>query len=83
MGPYALPHADKYELSQLRRDLGIQLGVDPDRDWKGGVLTRVNEDNVSDLELFKQPWHQRVSAGRTLFATLTLVGLLALLGVLL
>ena len=83
MGPYALPHADKYELSQLRRDLGIQLGVDPDRDWKGGVLTRVNEENVSDLELFKQPWHQRVSAGRTLFATLTLVGLLALLGVLL
>ncbi len=48
-GRYAIPGAVRYELEQLRRDLGRELGVDPDRDWKGGVLRKVRDDEKEAL----------------------------------
>ncbi len=83
MGCYGLPHADRYALSQLRRDLGVQLGVDPDRDWSGGVLKKVRADDVEHLQLFSQAWYKSVWVGRTLAVLVTVGGLGALLGLLL
>lgn len=78
-GCYGLPGADRYALSQLRRDLAIQLGVDPDRDWKGGVLTAVRPEDVARLDRFKLPWYRSVWFGRALGLSLLLSALLALL----
>jgi len=83
MGCYGLPHADRYALSQLRRDLGVQLGVDPDRDWSGGVLKKVRADDVEHLQLFSQAWYKSVWVGRTLAVLVTIGALGALLGLLL
>jgi type VI secretion system protein ImpK len=63
-GCYGLPGADTYALSQLRRDLAAQLGVDPNRDWDGGVIRAIRADQVENLELFKQPWFKSVWMGR-------------------
>jgi type VI secretion system protein ImpK len=43
-GRFALPGADRYALAQLRRELHIQMGVDTDRDWAGGVLKASRAD---------------------------------------
>jgi type VI secretion system protein ImpK len=65
-GCYGLPGADRYALSQLRRDLSEQLGVDPDRDWNSGVLKAIRKEDVENLELFKVPWYKSVWFGRSM-----------------
>jgi type VI secretion system protein ImpK len=72
-GCYGLPGADRYQLNTVRRELAVQLGVDPDRDWKGGVLRTVRAEDVRRLELFKVPWYKSVWLGRTI-AALFLLG---------
>jgi type VI secretion system protein ImpK len=72
-GCYSLPGADRYALAQLRRDLATQLGVDPDRDWKGGIIRRVRPQDVEGLEAFRTPWYKSVWLGRSL-GMLLLVG---------
>ena len=69
-GCYGLPGADRYALSQLRRDLSVQLGVDPDRDWNGGVIQPIRVEQVETLELFKTPWFKSLWLGRALAALL-------------
>jgi type VI secretion system protein ImpK len=71
-GCYGLPGADRYALSQLRRDLSVQLGVDPDRDWNGGVIQPIRVEQVETLELFKTPWYKSVWLGRAIGAVLLL-----------
>lgn len=78
-GCYGLPGADRYQLAQLRRDLGIQLGVDPDRDWRGGVLQAVRAEDVASLDAFKEPWHRSLWVGRALPAILLIGAILTLL----
>ncbi|MEZ4437825.1 MAG: DotU family type IV/VI secretion system protein [Polyangiaceae bacterium] len=71
-GCYGLPGADRYALIQLRKDLAIQLGVDPDRDWSGGALRTIRKEEVENLDLFKVPWHKSVWFGRLVAGLLTL-----------
>ncbi|MBW2456608.1 MAG: DotU family type IV/VI secretion system protein [Deltaproteobacteria bacterium] len=78
-GCYGLPGADRYALQQLRRDLAVQLGVDPDRDWKGGVLRRIRVEEVQNLDLFDIPWFKSVWMGRAIGLTLLLSAAFALL----
>jgi type VI secretion system protein ImpK len=78
-GSYGLPGADRYALSQLRRDLATQLGVDPDRDWKGGVLARTREQAVKTFDKLGEPWWRKVWFGRLLAGLLLGTGLVALL----
>lgn len=75
-GCYGLPGADRYALAQLRRDLAAQLGVDPDRDWEGGIIRPVHKDQVENLELFKVPWFKSVWFGRGLAAFFVLGALI-------
>ncbi len=83
-GCYGLPGADRYALSQLRRDLSVQLGVDPDRDWSGGALRRIRPAEIENLGRFEQPWYKSLWLGRGIGAALLLSALLTLLfGVLL
>ena len=70
MGCYALPGADQYALAQLRRDLSVQLGVDPDRDWNGGAIRPVRKEDAEDLERFAVPWWKSLVFGRTIAALL-------------
>jgi len=66
-GSYALPGADRYVLVQLRRDVSRQLGVDPDRDWKCGVLRQLRQDEASaDAEA--TPWYRSLWVARGLGA---------------
>jgi type VI secretion system protein ImpK len=80
-GCYGLPGADRYALSQLRRDLSTQLGVDPDRDWAGGVLKAIRKEDVENLELFKVAWYKSVWFGRGigLFLLLTAIAMLVII----
>lgn len=71
-GCYGLPGADRYALAQLRRDLATQLGVDPDRDWNGGIIKPIRAELVENLELFEEPWYKRVWFGRILALLLLL-----------
>ncbi|MEQ9323194.1 MAG: DotU family type IV/VI secretion system protein [Polyangiaceae bacterium] len=71
-GCYGLPGADRYALGQLRRDLAIQLGVDPDRDWSGGAIRTIRKEEVENLDLFKVPWHKSVWFGRVVAALVLL-----------
>ena len=75
-GCYGLPGADRYALSQLRRDLSVQLGVDPDRDWNGGVIQPIRVEQVENLELFKTPWFKSLWLGRTIAGLLLLSALI-------
>lgn len=76
-GRFGLPGADRYALAQLRRDLSIQIGVDSDRDWSGGVLKASRRDAVADRAP-KDPWWLSVWIGRVLVG-LALVGALVAL----
>jgi len=78
-GCYGLPGADRYALQQLRRDLGTQLGVDPDRDWKGGVLRRIRVEEVENLDLFDVPWFKSIWMGRAIGIVLVLTAAFAFL----
>jgi len=77
-GCFGLPGADRYALAQLRRDLALEIGVDPDRDWKGGVLARSREAEVTAFRRFKEPWHRALWLGRALTALGAIAGVLAL-----
>lgn len=77
-GCYGLPGADRYALAQLRRDLAVELGVDPDRDWSGGVLARTREQMVEALERAKEPFWRSIWMGRLLALLLCLGGAAAL-----
>ncbi len=72
MGCYALPGADQYALAQLRRDLSVQLGVDPDRDWSGGSLRPTRKEDAEDLDRFAVPWWKSLWFGRTIAVLLFL-----------
>ena len=78
-GCYGLPGADRYALSQLRRDLAVQLGVDPDRDWSGGALREIQPREIENIGRFEQPWYKSLLVGRVLGALLLLSALLTLL----
>ena len=81
-GCYGLPGADRYRLVQLRRDLSIELGVDPDRDWAGGAIQRIRPEQVAQLDLFKLPWYKTTTFGRALGAILIFTALLLIVLVL-
>lgn len=81
-GRFGLPGADRYALAQLRRQLSIEMGVDPDRDWKGGVLKPVRADAGPSSLLPKEPWYKALWLGRTLSIVL-LIGALGTLALLL
>jgi len=81
MGKYALPGAVKYELEQLRRDLARDLGVDPDRDWKGGALRTIREDEKNAL-VPKTSFIKSVWAGRVLAILVLLSGIGAIISAL-
>jgi type VI secretion system protein ImpK len=74
-GRYGLPGADRYGLAQLRRELHIQLGIDTDRDWTGGVLKATRADEASRVAP-REAWWRSVWVGRAL-AALALVSSLA------
>jgi type VI secretion system protein ImpK len=82
-GCYGLPGADRYALGQLRRDLAIQLGVDPDRDWTGGAIRTIRKEEVENLDLFKVPWHKAVWFGRLLVSLLLVSAIVTAIVVLL
>jgi type VI secretion system protein ImpK len=78
MGRFGLPGAIQYGLVQVRREVSLQLGVDPDRDWKGGVLRAPPvELEPSDI-LPKVPFHKSVAMGRIVAALLLVAGLVTL-----
>jgi type VI secretion system protein ImpK len=76
-GRYGLPGADRYALAQLRRELHIQMGVDTDRDWTGGVLKPSRPDDA-DRVATKEPWWRSVWVGRALAVLVVLSALTAL-----
>ncbi len=76
-GRFGLPGADRYALAQLRRELHIQMGVDTDRDWTGGVL-KPSRSDVAAGSAPKEAWWRSVWVGRAL-AVLALLGALAAL----
>lgn len=77
-GQYAIPGADRYALAQLRRQLALEVGVDPDRDWTGGVLKPTRADSGPSALLPKDPWWKSVGFGRALAALTVLGGAVAL-----
>jgi type VI secretion system protein ImpK len=76
-GRYGLPGADRYALAQLRRELHIQMGVDTDRDWTGGVLKPSRQDDA-DRVATKEPWWRSVWVGRVLAVLAVLAAAAAL-----
>ncbi|NUQ75037.1 MAG: DotU family type IV/VI secretion system protein [Polyangiaceae bacterium] len=77
-GRFGLPGAIQYGLVQVRREVSLQLGVDPDRDWKGGVLRAPTQElEPSDL-LPKEPFYKSVIMGRIVTGILLLAGALTL-----
>lgn len=74
-GSYALPGQDRYVLVQLRRDLARQLGVDPDRDWKSGVLREVRQGDAARAHGEDGPWHKSVWVARTVAGVLFLAAI--------
>ena len=83
MGKYGLPGADRYAPVALRRDLALQFGIDPDRDWKGGVLKPTRSDAGPSALLEKPPWHKSLWFGRGIAIAIFLSAAVTLLIVLL
>ena len=81
-GRFGLPGVDKYALVQLRRQLSIEMGVDPDRDWAGGVIKPVRADAGPSSLLPKETWWKSLWLGRSL-ALLLLLGAVLSFGLLL
>jgi type VI secretion system protein ImpK len=75
LGRYGLPGVPREQLYVLRRDLGLEIGVDPDRDWKGGVLKPVRADAGPSALLPKQAWHKSIWVGRGLAFFTVLAGI--------
>jgi type VI secretion system protein ImpK len=79
MGRFGLPGAIQYGLVQVRREISLQLGVDPDRDWVGGILRAPPQElEPSDL-LPKEPFWKSLLVGRILAVLLLLTGLITLI----
>jgi type VI secretion system protein ImpK len=80
LGRYGLPGVGREQLYVLRRDLGLLIGVDPDRDWTGGVLKPIRADAGPSILLPREPWHRSVWFGRglALFTLLAGIGTLVL-----
>jgi type VI secretion system protein ImpK len=76
-GRFGLPGADRYALAQLRRELHIQMGVDTDRDWAGGVLKASRKEEAERVAP-REAWWRSVWIGRAL-AILALLSALAAL----
>ncbi|WP_438016224.1 DotU family type IV/VI secretion system protein [Sorangium sp. So ce315] len=77
-GRYALPGQNPEDLLRIRRDLSLKLGVDPDRDWAGGVLRPVRVDGVAVQHLPKVPLWKSALVGRTLAALVAIAGAAAM-----
>ena len=78
MGRFGLPGVDRYLLVQLRRQLSLEMGIDPDRDWSGGVIKPVRADGGPSLLLPKEAWWRSVWLGRAIALTLLLGALLTI-----
>ncbi len=76
-GRFGLPGADRYALAQLRRELHIQMGVDTDRDWTGGVLKASRADVAAQVAP-KEAWWRSLVVGRVLAVLAVLSALAAL-----
>jgi type VI secretion system protein ImpK len=76
-GRFGLPGADRYALAQLRRELHIQMGVDTDRDWMGGVLKASRADVAAQVAA-KEAWWRSLWVGRAR-AVLAVVSALTIL----
>ncbi|XXT18141.1 DotU family type IV/VI secretion system protein [Sorangium sp. So ce429] len=77
-GRYGLPGQNTDDLLRIRRDLSLQLGVDPDRDWSGGVLRPAIVDGVAAGHVPGLPLWQSALVGRALAALVAIAGALAL-----
>lgn len=77
-GRYGLPGQSADDLLRIRRDLSLSLGVDPDRDWSGGVLRPVQVEGVAVPHLSKLPLWQSALVGRALSALVAVAGAVAL-----
>jgi type VI secretion system protein ImpK len=79
-GKHGLPGADRYALVQMRRDMSIQLGIDADRDWKGGVLRPTRVDEMTAF-VPKDKWHRALWFGRVVATLMLLAGIGGVVGV--
>lgn len=79
MGRFGLPGAIQYGLVQVRREISLQLGVDPDRDWRGGILRAPPQDVEPSELLPKAPLWKSLLAGRILAVLLLVAGLTTLI----
>ncbi|WP_437830701.1 DotU family type IV/VI secretion system protein [Sorangium sp. So ce1153] len=77
-GRYGLPGQNSDDLLRIRRDLSLKLGVDPDRDWKAGVLRPAIVDGVAAQHVPGLPLWRSALVGRTLAALVAIAGALAL-----
>jgi type VI secretion system protein ImpK len=78
MGRFGLPGVDRYLLVQLRRQLSLEMGIDPDRDWTGGVIKQVRADAGPSALLPREPWWRSVWVGRSIALFLLLGALITL-----
>jgi type VI secretion system protein ImpK len=78
LGRFGLPGQNPYGVTQIRRELAARLGVDPDRDFMGGVLKPVRAEEA-ELLAPKVPWWKSVVLGRVLAALVLIGGAVALL----
>ena len=76
-GRYGLPGADRYALAQLRRELHIQMGIDTDRDWNGGVLKPTRQDEATRVAP-REAWWRSVWVGRAVAVLVVLSALVTL-----
>lgn len=77
-GRFALPGADRYGLVELRRQISLEVGVDPDRDWHVGVLREARADAGPADSLPKGPWWESVGFGRALGIGSVALGILGI-----
>jgi type VI secretion system protein ImpK len=78
LGRAGLPGAKREDFDQLRRDIRLQIGVDPDHDWNGGVLKPSRPDEGPSALVPKEPWYRSSWFGRTIAITTLITGLCAL-----
>jgi len=82
LGRYGLPGVSRDQLFLVRRELGLQLGVDADRDWKGGALQQSRPDQGPAPFVPKDPWFRSLLFGRGLAIFTLVAGFAVLAGVL-
>lgn len=77
LGRFGLPGQNPYGVVALRRELGVKLRVDPDRDRMGGTIHKIRPDEA-ELYAGKVAWYRSLWVGRGLAITLALIGAIAL-----